>query len=276
MKENELEFDSETLQRIDEINGFKRKLSWKVPLVVLLVLGHEVLKMIDPYKDFNPTQSTLFEVILIITVFVGLSYWLFNRTTDSIEYEKPFVHTLYKIWHSMVDYLMIIPVLVFIVTVTNMFFFSFSPISGTSMAPNLSDEEAVIFSHIYDELERFDVVIVYEDSLNEPYLIKRVIGLPGETITIENGRVYVDGSLLDEPLIDASIVETLCVQNGDETCTFDVEMDAYFVLGDNRNGQALSAQPSGYSIDSRTFGTVTKTDIYGRVVFQFKDYNILD
>ena len=236
---------------------------------------HELLRFIDPYRDFNPTRSTIFEIILLVTVFISIAYLIFNRTTNPTEYEKVFVGRLYKLWYTSLDYLIIIPTLVLIVTVANMFFFSFSPISGTSMAPSYSDDEAVIFSHMYDDLERGDVVIVNEDSLVDPYLIKRVVGLPGETVTIQDNRVYINDVLLEEDYIDETLVDTYCV-NGESTCTYTLGTSEYFVLGDNRDGHALPNQPAGYSIDSRTFGPVSFDNIFGRVIFQFKDYNILN
>lgn len=275
MIDTEIQFDPKIVERIEHINIYKRKLKWKVPFILIFVMLHEVLRLIDPYSDFNPTRSTLFEIILIVTVFIALAYYVFDKTTDSTEYEKPFVGHLYKIWHTTLDYLMIIPGLVLVVTVLNMFVVSFSPISGTSMAPSYSDEEAVVFTHINDGYERGDVVIVNEQSLVDPYLIKRVIGLPGETITIQDNRVFVNDVLLDEAYIDETKVSTYCV-NGSSVCSYTMDVDEYFVLGDNRDGHALTNQPSGYSIDSRTFGPVQYENIFGRVIFQFRDYNILN
>ena len=160
-----------------------------------------------------------------------------------------------------------------------MFFVSLSPITGTSMMPNFDDEDAVLFSHMSSEYERYDVIIVHQNSESAPYLIKRIVGLPGETVSIDNNRMFINDVLLIEEYIDSSVVKTYCTNQtigtyiDDNHCTFIVGANEYFVLGDNRDGGAASN--SGTSIDSRYFGPVNTDSIYGKVIFKFKDYNLI-
>ncbi|MEC9485114.1 MAG: signal peptidase I [Candidatus Izemoplasma sp.] len=271
----QIEYDDQIKIQLTHIASIQRELMLKVPAVLLIILVHRILLMIDPYQDFNPTHTLVFDVLLAVTVFVSVTYLLYDHTIKENDLEKAVPYRIYKVFHTTLDYMVIIPYLVFSITVLNMFVFSFSPISGSSMAPSFSDDEAVIFSHLSNEYERGDVVILYEDTLDDPYLIKRIIGLPGETVTIKEGRVYINDTLLEEPYIDETEVVTSCLQPQQNECRFTVEENTYFVLGDNRNGHALQSL-TGYSIDSRTFGVVDEANIYGKVIFQFKDYNLLN
>ena len=89
------------------------------------------------------------------------------------------------------------------------------------------------------------------DSRNSTvYYVKRVIGLPGETVDIENGQVFIDGEALDEPYIREPMIP-------EEPMHFEVPEGCYFVLGDNREN----------SQDSRVFGAVRKEEITGRAFF---------
>jgi signal peptidase I len=121
-------------------------------------------------------------------------------------------------------------------------------IEGDSMEPNLHNGEYVLIdkiSYLLHEPERGDVV-VFTPPNNERDYIKRVIGLPGDTVEIKGGQVYVNGAVLDEPYLKNLI-------NNDMPARV-IENGRYFVLGDNRNN----------SSDSRSFGTITPQSIVGR------------
>ncbi len=125
---------------------------------------------------------------------------------------------------------------------------------GQSMEPNLHTNQRLVIeklSYRFHGPRRGDVVVLRDPTGNPELLIKRVVGLPGERITLADGRVYVDGVALDEPYLDQStqgggrswIVPPLCI----------------FVLGDNR----------GASRDSRVFGAVPLDHIIGRALFRY-------
>ncbi len=120
-------------------------------------------------------------------------------------------------------------------------------IDGSSMEPNLHNDEYVIVdkvTYLFGKPQRGDVVVFYLEGQPKDY-IKRVIGLPGETIEVSNGTVYVDGRPLDEPYLTPSSVTYPQRQLGE---------DEYFVLGDNR----------GNSSDSRSFGPIRLSNVVGR------------
>jgi len=121
-------------------------------------------------------------------------------------------------------------------------------IEGQSMEPNLHDGEYVLIdkiSYLLHAPERGDV-IVFVPPNNERDYIKRVIGLPGDTVEIRSGQVYVNGVALDEPYLKNTI-------NNDMPAHM-VEEGRYFVMGDNRNN----------SSDSRSFGAIAPQSIVGR------------
>ncbi len=122
-------------------------------------------------------------------------------------------------------------------------------IEGSSMEPNLHNGEYVLIdkvSYLLHSPERGDVVVFTPPTNENKDYIKRVIGLPGDTVEIKGGKVYVNGILLDEPYIQQAI-------NRDQPASM-VKEGHYFVMGDNRNN----------SEDSRAFGPITAQSIVGR------------
>jgi signal peptidase I len=120
-------------------------------------------------------------------------------------------------------------------------------IEGQSMEPNLHDNEYVLIdkvSYLLHPPERGDVVVLLRPG--ERDYIKRIIGLPGDTVEVRSGQVVVNGVILEEPYINQAIRVDIAARQ--------VEPDRYFVMGDNRNN----------SSDSRSFGTVAAKDIVGR------------
>jgi signal peptidase I len=251
----------------------KRRLPWLFAVIIL----HRIMFFMDKYAVFNPTRTVFIDLILAFCLALGLTFLIIDYRAASSDYETKQYNAIYKGLAIVFEYIVIVPYLVFVITVVNMFFFSFSPIAGSSMEPSFSDHEAVIFNHQNHTYNRYDVVIVYEETLSEPLLIKRVIGLPGEHIVIDNSDIYVDGTLLTEPFLDKDQVKTYCVNGTNPNyCEFDIGQGEYFVLGDNRDGRAIDDAVNGYSIDSRTFGPVHFDNLYGRVIIQFSDYDLFE
>ena len=124
-------------------------------------------------------------------------------------------------------------------------------IDGTSMEPNLHDSQYVIVNKTAywfgNEPNRGDVVVFQAPDQPQYDRIKRVIGLPGETVEVKkDGSVYIDGQVLDEPYLSA--------RPGGPSGTWTVPEDEYFVMGDNR----------GVSYDSRNGGPIPVDNIVGR------------
>ena len=135
--------------------------------------------------------------------------------------------------------------------------FVVSPIkvNGDSMKNTLLDGDIMILNSIgyrFDEINRFDIVVV--DEGNE-YLIKRVIGLPGEEIEYKDNQLYINGKKVKENY-GSQVTEDFKVK---------VKKNSYFVLGDNRTN----------SLDSRHFGSFKKDRIIGKtslIIFPFNRF----
>jgi signal peptidase I len=129
-------------------------------------------------------------------------------------------------------------------------------VEGTSMAPGLNDQERIFinkFVYRFESISRGDVIVFhYPRDISKSY-IKRVIGLPGDHIEIEDGQVYVNGQPVREPYVPDEYYD------GRSYPEVVVPPQSYFVLGDHRN----------LSNDSRDFGAVDQQYVYGKAVFAY-------
>lgn len=127
-------------------------------------------------------------------------------------------------------------------------------VKGASMEPNYHDYEYLIIDELtyrFNEPQRGDVVVLRNPSNPREYFIKRVIGLPGDMVTVANGKVSVNGEELDE---SAYLDDTVATYTSAKA-TVTLEDNQYFVLGDNRP----------VSHDSRRFGPIDESEFIGRV-----------
>lgn len=129
-------------------------------------------------------------------------------------------------------------------------------IDGLSMMPNFPDNEYLLtekVTYYMKSPQRGDVVVFTPPVTNLDEYIKRVVALPGETVAIKDGLVYINGKALEETYLDQSLNTNSgpFLQEGEE---FVVPEDQYFVMGDNRPN----------SSDSRYWGPITKKSISGR------------
>lgn len=145
---------------------------------------------------------------------------------------------------------------VLIAVVLIVFIYQPVKVEGTSMMPALTDQERIFINKFtyrfgLSSVERGDTVVFWWPPDPTKSYIKRIIGLPGDHIRIDQGRVAVNGRPLSEDYVpevyrDESSMEETTVKDGE-----------YFVLGDHRSS----------SSDSRTWGCVPRRDIYGKAVF---------
>ena len=157
-----------------------------------------------------------------------------------------------KIVKSILPYIIIVLVVVLIRT------FIITPVvvDGSSMYPNLVDNQILLLKKFDKSLERFDIVVV---NYNNKRLVKRVIGLPGEKIEYKNSILYVNDEPIDEEMINVATTNFKISSLG-----YDVIPEGYyFVVGDNR----------GNSTDSRHIGLIPKKDIVGVVGFSIFPFN---
>ena len=133
-------------------------------------------------------------------------------------------------------------------------------VNGTSMYSTLNDGEIMIFNKInykFTDIKRFDIVVVKTENNK---IIKRVIGLPGETLKYEDNVLYINGQEVKESYLKEKTEDF----NINELGYKKIPQDCYFVMGDNRDN----------SNDSRIIGCVKREQIKGKtslVIFPFKN-----
>ncbi len=128
-------------------------------------------------------------------------------------------------------------------------------VSGASMEYTLSDGDNLIvdkISYRFHDPERFDIIVFPFQYKEDTYYIKRIIGLPGETVQIDDeGNIYIDGEVLEE-----SYGREIILDPGEAASPIELGEGEYFVLGDNRNASSDSRDPS--------VGKIRREDIIGR------------
>lgn len=142
-------------------------------------------------------------------------------------------------------------------------------VSGSSMETMLSHGDNLIVDKLtyrFKDPERFDIIVFPFEYADETYYIKRIIGMPGETVQIdEQGKIYIDGEVLEE-----SYGREVMLSPGRAAEKITLAEDEYFVLGDNRNNSSDSRDPS--------VGNIKRSHIIGRAwirIWPFQKFGIL-
>lgn len=140
----------------------------------------------------------------------------------------------------------------------NLFVFNISMVKGRSMQPTLYEGERLFINKItlaFSGPDRGDVIVLHDPSTGpnrKEYLVKRVVGIPGDIVEVRDHKLYINGRLTGEPYTDTAI------EDGD-FAPVALGEGQYFVMGDNRH--------EGASKDSRYFGAVPSNLIVGKASF---------
>lgn len=137
-------------------------------------------------------------------------------------------------------------------------------VEGSSMEPNFHDKEIMLVDKInyrFRDVSRGDIVIFHAPKNPGDDYIKRVVGLPGETVVIENGKVFINGGIISESYLTQGQQTTNLKSTGFFTQT--LGENEYFVLGDNRDN----------SSDSREWGILPEINIVGRAWYILIPWN---
>lgn len=137
-------------------------------------------------------------------------------------------------------------------------------VSGSSMETTLHNGDNLIvdkLSYRFRDPKRYDIIVFPYKYEENTYYIKRIIGMPGETLQIKDGYVYIDGEKLTSDIYGNELIED--PQTAEDLVT--LGEDEYFVMGDNRNHSMDSRDPS--------VGVLKKSDLMGRAWVRIYPFN---
>jgi signal peptidase I len=162
---------------------------------------------------------------------------------------------------AIFDFLQGIVVVLAVLVMVYLFIMSPQEINGASMEPNFHNGEFILTNKVmykFREPIRGDIVIFKSPQNKDVDYIKRIIGLPGDTVLLKSNSFYVNGQKVNEPYLAPGVT----IFGGSflaEGKTITVPPGRYFVAGDNRP----------HSSDSREFGTIAKEDFIGVVILRY-------
>lgn len=159
---------------------------------------------------------------------------------------------IFKVLFGWILYILIIVGLTYVIIT---FVGQRTRVSGSSMETTLSDGDNLIvdkISYRFKSPARYDIIVFPYEHEENTYYIKRIIGLPGETVQVIDGYAYINGELLATDIYGAEVMDSAMMAAEPIT----LGEDEYFVLGDNRNHSSDSRDPS--------VGILHRSDIMGK------------
>ena len=168
-----------------------------------------------------------------------------------------------SIWTEFIEFIRDIVISFVVIFVVFHFLVRPVQVKGSSMFPTLKDGDFA-FSNVLGKsignIKRFDIVIIHIPEKNE-YIVKRVIGLPGETVEYRQDQLYIDGEAVQEPFFDEEYRQDYIQEYGNsftsDIASITLGEDEYYCLGDNRPN----------SSDSRVYGPFHKDKISSKGLF---------
>lgn len=185
---------------------------------------------------------------------------LFEEDRPQESEEKP--TTIGSVILNFFEFIKTVIVIVILAAIIRLFVIQPFIVDGQSMEPNFQNNDYLITEKISFHLQQInhgEVIILRPPDNPSVNYLKRVIGIPGDTVDIKDGDVYVNGQKLTEPYIDGQ--KTLTTNN--EEMKTALRESEYFVMGDNRN----------HSRDSRELGPIPKQNIISHVWIRLFPFN---
>lgn len=240
---------------------FWRKFSVFACLIVGLtnaIYGFEIFASLTPD---TPGLTIMFTVGSILTIFGiwGLVLWT-RQTANHYKDQTPNTDSIEEWWRTVRAF----DIILIIGLALRLFIIQPFIVEGPSMEPNFTNSEAILVDKVTYKLRppiRGEVVVFVAPQSPQDDYIKRMIGLPGDTVTVDHGKVYVNNIQINESFLSASGQTPV----NSEKLQVTVGPNEYFVLGDNRP----------HSSDSRDWGFVPKSDMIGRAVASVWPYNMI-
>jgi len=245
-------------------NRYRKKLIMKISIV----FGSSLVIFLTRFFKHAPfdiiVASSLFVFLLGVSVIIGIGILLYMYSSvNSLDTERE--NRMHKSLLNIYDLISVVPIFMVIISLANTFVVSPATVIGQSMEPTFYEGQDILMTHLTNNYQRFDIIVL-ETSGGDFYL-KRIIGLPGENIKIDHNVITINGVEIEQEFLENEFgsidVYTYCNTSHLQVCEFDVPLNSYFVLGDNRE----------HSLDSRSdqLGFVREEQLYGTVVFKFNN-----
>ena len=171
-----------------------------------------------------------------------------------------------SVWKDVLDFVKTMAISMIVVFLVAQFIFRPIRVRGSSMYPTLEDGSLGISNVIgrnIDGIERFDIVIIKLANEDE-FLVKRVIGLPGETVSYKDGQLYINGEAIEEDFLDEDYMEDWGKYFMGDVEEYTLGENEYYCLGDNRPA----------SKDSRYYGAFYDYELIAKGVLIFYPFNL--
>lgn len=196
-----------------------------------------------------------------------------SKKEENFRYDEDESRTLTE---DILDFIKTFIICSLVIFIVGFFVIRPSSISGSSMYPTLKNGQrgvSNVFGYMLHGVDRGDIVLLsIEEDGQKHNIIKRVIGLPNETISCKDDVIYINGEPLDEAYLDTDHIQEWKRNNSFFTPNFDaitLGEDEYYVLGDNRP----------ISQDSTEIGPIKKSQIFAKdflVLLPFRDFQYLN
>lgn len=157
---------------------------------------------------------------------------------------------VYLFFGWIFDFTKLVTIVVVFLAISHYFIVTITVVEGNSMSPTFYDGDIILINRLTYRLrspERKDIIsFEFPGAINQKF-VKRIIGLPNEQLNIRDGKVFINSN---------SIEELYITNRSDDSLSYNLDDNEYFVMGDQR----------GYSLDSRTWGSLPKEYIMGKVM----------
>ena len=150
-------------------------------------------------------------------------------------------------------------IVIIIVLLIKTYVVTLARVDGTSMNNTLNNSDILVLNEISKDYKRFDI-IVFQNGQDK--LIKRIIGLPGETIELKDNVLYINDEVVEQSFLDEG---NLSESTGTYPKTY-IPRGYYYVMGDNRKS----------SFDSRYFGPISEDKIIGKIAFRIYPFKQIE
>lgn len=261
----------------------KKKIIYRILAFIICSIIYPLLTLSKRYNKIYGDEvgsSNIVEYLHIIMIictvisFVGILYLVLTLVCPNFikKISSKISFKFKKTIFNFLDWGMILPICATIAVFFYTFIFIITPISGSSMNPTIQDGDSVLVSYL-DKVDQFDVVVLEvneDDNFNVvgvTYYIKRVIGVPGDSVKWVNKKLYINNQLIDETYLEEGYLDSFNYsedfegkfkyknEHGEEVITTTIPDGYYFVMGDNRDVHG--------SKDSRRIGLIKEENIIG-------------